>query len=177
MPRAHSKLANLVVFSTLTILSLDFARAEGTIEGSCRAQAKEVAVQTYQSCVNQARTQRIQEIRKEYQTKLSDLKSTYDQELKSLAGDKKSLADEKVTRKTKPLKGAARGQKLPEKLIPTKKLPIRQVEESNAVVVAPQDISENTQAQGTAQESAEAPYESNFESKVESDGGSNNGSN
>lgn len=149
MSRNVSRLSCLVGLAVFTVIvsSVDAAKAEGTIEVSCRAQAKEIAVQTYQNCVTQARTQRIQEIRKEYQAKLSDLKSTYDQELKSVAG-------EKATRKMKGLKSTVRGNKLPEKLIPTKKLPIRQTEESNAVVVSPHESSDAPSSPETIQEGA-----------------------
>ena len=55
------------------------------MELTCRSQAKDIAVQTYQSCITTARKQRVDEIRKEYQEKLTELKSHYDSELKKLA--------------------------------------------------------------------------------------------
>lgn len=122
------------------------AEASSPMELTCRSQAKELAVQTYQNCVTEARTQRIKEIRKEYQTKLTELKSTYDQELKSLAGAdsqnemlssdeanerlEKSKKDKMVAKarskykKAKSRVRAATGR-LPEKLTPTKSLPMQ----------------------------------------------------
>jgi hypothetical protein len=141
--------------------------AQSTIELSCRAQAKEVAVQTYQDCVTQARTQRIQEIRKEYQAKLSDLKSTYDQELKNLAGEKatskikshKAHIKTKVKNLLQNSEKSKAGNRLPEKLIPTKKLPIRQPEETNTVVLVPQETPEGAQSPESNQDRDEPQSE------------------
>ncbi len=55
-------------------------------ELSCKAQAKEVALQTYQSCVTDARKDQIDSLRKEYSAKLSELKEHYNNELRKAAG-------------------------------------------------------------------------------------------
>ena len=55
-------------------------------ELSCKAQAKEVALQTYQSCVTEARKDQIDSLRKEYSAKLSELKEHYNNELRKAAG-------------------------------------------------------------------------------------------
>ena len=55
-------------------------------ELSCKAQAKEVALQTYQSCVTEARKDQIDSLRKEYSAKLSELKEHYNSELRKAAG-------------------------------------------------------------------------------------------
>lgn len=89
------------------ILNFSYSMAQNTdIEVSCRAEAKQIAIKTYQSCVTSARNQKIDQIRKEYQTKLNDLKKYYDSELNKISGSKKSSA-----------KGVS--TKLPEKLTPT----------------------------------------------------------
>lgn len=59
-------------------------------DAECRVQAKEAALNTYQSCVKETRTNKIDEIRKEYQEKLTELKSHYEGELKKLAPTKTS---------------------------------------------------------------------------------------
>lgn len=55
-------------------------------ELSCKVQAKEVALQTYQSCVTEARKEQIDTLRKEYSAKLAELKDHYNNELKKAAG-------------------------------------------------------------------------------------------
>lgn len=66
---------------------LAFANTELTpsFELSCRSQAKDVAVKTYQSCVTENKQKKLAEIRKEYQAKLGDLKKYYDAELRKLS--------------------------------------------------------------------------------------------
>ncbi len=76
---------NLLVLSILGLISTTHAQQSSSADLTCRSQAKEIAVQTYQTCVTTARQQRVDEIRKEYQAKLTDLKSHYDSELKKLA--------------------------------------------------------------------------------------------
>ncbi len=63
-------------------------------ELSCKAQAKEVALQTYHSCVTEARKDQIDSLRKEYSAKLSELKEHYNNELRKAAG--KEAAKEAV---------------------------------------------------------------------------------
>ena len=72
------------------VLSLStVAFSQDALDSECRVQAKEAAVTTYQSCVKEARSVKIDEIRKEYQEKLTELKSHYDSELKKLAPSKR----------------------------------------------------------------------------------------
>jgi septal ring factor EnvC (AmiA/AmiB activator) len=93
-----------------------FGYAQENIDSQCRVQAKEAAITTYQSCVKEARTVKIDEIRKEYQEKLTELKSYYDGELKKLSSSKNNadnLADEAATsaQPTIQLKKKASGSK------------------------------------------------------------------
>ena len=83
----------LTMFATKTF-------AETEIELTCRAKAKEIAVETYNGCVTDARQSRIQEIREEYKTKLAEMKNHYDTELKKIAGGKTG----KGTKAEKPAK-------------------------------------------------------------------------
>ncbi len=93
-----------------------FGFTQENIDSQCRVQAKEAAITTYQSCVKEARTVKIDEIRKEYQEKLTELKSYYDGELKKLSSSKNNadnLVDEAAT-STQPtiqLKKKASGSK------------------------------------------------------------------
>lgn len=53
-------------------------------ENQCRSQAKEMAMQTYQSCLNDARAAQVEQLKKEYQQKLKALKTDYEKQIKSL---------------------------------------------------------------------------------------------
>lgn len=54
----------------------------------CRAKAKEVAAETYRGCVTEAKTQQIEQIKKDYQEKLKAMKQDYENELKKLSSSK-----------------------------------------------------------------------------------------
>jgi hypothetical protein len=80
-------LLNNVAILTVTLLGLTAqAQQQSSMELSCRAKAKEVAAQTYSSCVTDARNTQIDQIRKDYQKQLTDLKAKYDRELKKIGG-------------------------------------------------------------------------------------------
>ena len=96
----------------LVLFAFSWAQAQNTeIEVSCRSEAKQAAVKTYQSCVTSSRQQKVDQIRKEYQTKLNDLKKYYDSELSKISGGKKTTKGKKET--------AEVAHRLPEKLTPT----------------------------------------------------------
>lgn len=88
------------------------AFGQTSYELQCKAQAKEIALQTYQTCVTENRQQQIDTLRKEYQQKLMELKEHYNQELKKAAGKETSvkpnearpLDTEETTIKMKPAK-------------------------------------------------------------------------
>lgn len=129
------------LFILLSMKALAFAQE--TYDSECRVQAKEAAINTYQSCVKEARTQKIDEIRKEYQEKLTELKSYYDGELKKLSSTKASndnLTEEnsatsaqptiqlkKKTKKTKKQGNAQAITQLPTKKSTTTTLPVQNV--------------------------------------------------
>jgi hypothetical protein len=84
---------NLVIFLIFfAILMSCFAvsaeanSGSGSLELTCRSQAKDVAVTTYNNCMTDGRNKHIETIRNEYQQKLKDLKSYYDNELKRIDG-------------------------------------------------------------------------------------------
>lgn len=77
---------------SILVLILTFfattAHAESVSELTCKAQAKEIAVQTYSSCITVARNSEIDQIRKNYKEDLASLKSKYDKELKKMGSSK-----------------------------------------------------------------------------------------
>ncbi len=100
----------LSFFVTFLVAGNSFAQT--SFELSCRSKAKEIAIQTYSSCVTEAKQERVSKIRTSYQKDLANIKSKYDKELKQLNGpatQSKAPASAAV-----PMKGAA-------KTLPTKK--------------------------------------------------------
>lgn len=61
-------------------------RSSKEIETSCRIKAKEIAAETYRGCVSEQKNSQIEQIKKEYQTKLQILKNHYEAELKKMSG-------------------------------------------------------------------------------------------
>lgn len=129
----------------LLATKMTFASTE-SIDSECRIQAKETAITTYQSCVKESRAQKIDEIRKEYQSKLQELKSYYDGEMKKMSLTQKAqLDDAKTDDATIVVKKKGKNQKtnaikssgLPAKKTSSKSLPVRNVEPE----VAPQQDS------------------------------------
>lgn len=76
----------LSFFSVILFSANGFSQTSSSAEVMCRGQAKEIAMQTYSSCITQARATQVEDIRKNYQKELADLKTKYDQELKRLNG-------------------------------------------------------------------------------------------
>lgn len=62
------------------------AYGQTSYELQCKAQAKEVALQTYQTCITENRQAQIESVRKEYQQKLNELKNHYNKELQKAGG-------------------------------------------------------------------------------------------
>lgn len=118
------------LFLSLNLSTLLFstAQAQSSFELMCRNQAKEIASETYKNCVTEHRQSQVEEIRKEYQEKLSELKSHYDVELKKISAGQirnikqapQAMAAVKSTtaseiKKTGIIKRASGARELPEK--------------------------------------------------------------
>lgn len=126
-------------------------KAQDNLDSECRVQAKEAAINTYQSCVKEVRTQKIDEIRKEYQEKLTELKSHYDKELKKIIPSKNSEEGSELAPMAIQLKkGTKKDKKLTKQTIkplPTKKsksataaLPVQNIN-SEEMVIQDKDLS------------------------------------
>lgn len=108
----------------LSFSSIAFsAKAQTSTEIMCRNQAKELAAESYKNCVTEQRQTQVDQIRKEYQQKLSDLKSHYDGELKKVSGGQgpKKIEQqgkrENKTNKLAVIKRSSGARELPEKLV------------------------------------------------------------
>ncbi|MGZ3795017.1 MAG: hypothetical protein ACXVB1_01550 [Pseudobdellovibrionaceae bacterium] len=77
---------NNTLFLTLTFWTVIGHSQQTSSELMCRTKAKEIATQTYSGCVTEARNTQIDQIRKDYQKQLSELKTKYDRELKKATG-------------------------------------------------------------------------------------------
>lgn len=120
---------SFVVLFTL-LMQTQKANAQA-YEVACRAKAKEIAAETYSSCVTESKQAQLQKIRTEYQQKLNGLKSYYDGELKKLknGGTVNNSATPTVqptksnnaNTKIKTRKSGARSAALPEKTVPTQR--------------------------------------------------------
>lgn len=111
----------------------NYTVAENAIEAMCKGKAKEVAVETYKSCVTENKQAEISRIRKDYQQKLSELKEYYNKELKKLSGEKNQ-----GTAQTTPLPTPSVVRKqAPEKPVVgiAKKLPTKQQDNGPALPV------------------------------------------
>jgi hypothetical protein len=115
---------SVIVFLTLSSFILS-ASAQNSFEVMCRNQAKEIAAETYKNCVTENRQSQVEQIRKEYQQKLSDLKSHYDGELKKVSSGqnrgssaaKTPVAVEIRKDKAGVMKRASGARELPEKKV------------------------------------------------------------
>lgn len=75
-----------LVTTTLIALfsSTGFAQEMSSADNQCRAQAKEIAVQTYQTCISDSKTAKIEQIKQEYQAKIEELKKYYEAQILDL---------------------------------------------------------------------------------------------
>lgn len=69
---------------------MTMAQNNSSAELTCRAQSKEIAVQTYNNCMTTSRNQQVEDIRKNYKKELQAVKSKYEGELKKLSAATKS---------------------------------------------------------------------------------------
>ncbi len=75
----------LSVTTLSMLLSLtSFAQEMSSPDNQCRIQAKEIALKTYQSCMTNTRSAKIEQIRQEYSQKIADLKKQYEAQILEL---------------------------------------------------------------------------------------------
>lgn len=150
---------NCVYFFLITLFAVH-AHAQNSAELTCRSQAKEIAVQTYSTCITQARNNQIDDIRKNYKEELAALKAKYDQELKKMGGVAAEKTEKSGKKKSsgltlkevsaqKPTKGIAR--KLPTKSGHGDALPIQNVTDGAKVVTANESSSDSAVEKEAAQ--------------------------
>ncbi|HEX7673509.1 MAG TPA: hypothetical protein VF412_05030 [Bdellovibrio sp.] len=131
------------VFSFIAmILFTTNAFPQTSYELTCRAKAKELAAQTYASCVTESRNAQVEQIRTNYQKELAALKSKYDKELKKMAGPNSAAHSSKKTAKnaSKAQNSQAVATQLPVKAGGTSDAtPVQTVSEGSKVVAVGTD--------------------------------------
>lgn len=93
-----SMLAGFAVLMSGT-LALAQAPEAPEYELVCRVKAKEVAAEAYRGCVTEARTNQIDQLKKDYQEKLRTMKDEYERELKRLSSGAAALSTGSATPK------------------------------------------------------------------------------
>lgn len=80
-------------FFPLLMLALSLVLAEkaahaagGPIDVMCRNKAKELAVQTYQTCVTEERASRLTDLKSRYKARMSEVKDEFQRELNEING-------------------------------------------------------------------------------------------
>jgi Skp family chaperone for outer membrane proteins len=76
--------------AVLAFAGTSHAAEETSFELICRAKAKEVAADTYRTCVVENRTSEIEKLKKDYQERLRGLKEDYEKEIDKLGGKQKT---------------------------------------------------------------------------------------
>ncbi|MBC7419360.1 MAG: hypothetical protein H7328_01410 [Bdellovibrio sp.] len=123
------------VLVAVNLGSFAHAQNSSSSEFQCRSKAKEIAAETYKGCMTDQRQAQLEQIRKDYKEKLSELKSHYDKELKKLSNGKTSAAVSapEASAKSAPQEATIELKKLPRsstrasgaRSLPTKKGPIK----------------------------------------------------
>ncbi|HPI41648.1 MAG TPA: hypothetical protein PLJ21_12640 [Pseudobdellovibrionaceae bacterium] len=89
LKRIPQKSLLLVITFLLSIPSVGAAKDK--VETMCRIKAKEIALNTYSSCVTENKNKKIEKIRDSYKKELQGLKNKYDKALKNISGDEERL--------------------------------------------------------------------------------------
>ena len=97
-----------MIFIVFNLSQWVHAQNSSSAEFQCRSKAKEIAADTYKTCMTDVRQTQLEQIRKDYKEKLAELKSHYDKELKKMGTGLGTGAGTSV-------KQVTRGSKLPAK--------------------------------------------------------------
>jgi len=78
---------------------ISFANTQSSYELTCRAKAKEIAAETYRTCVTENKSAEIERLKRDYQERLRNLKDEYEVEVSKLGlkKSKKSVSQKKKT--------------------------------------------------------------------------------
>lgn len=146
------------VFAGLT------AFAQSSYELSCRNKAKEIAASTYKDCVTEQRQSQIEQIRKDYKEKMSELKNHYDNELKKMGSS--GAATSSVSNKVAPQKTSqAKANSKTMRASGARSLPKKAVK--TEVIDLTTGSTENAQAQEQATDESTSPSQNRLNTENE----------
>ena len=88
----------------VVIATFGMATAKATdFESDCRIKAKQLATESYRSCVKENKTAQIETLKKDYEGRLKKLKQQYEQEIQNLSlGEKNKGLQKKQATKSSP---------------------------------------------------------------------------
>lgn len=118
-------LLNNLGFFVFTLGAATAFAQQSSTELTCRAKAKEIASQAYSTCTSESKKTQIDQIRKDYQKQLTDLKAKYDRELKKVSG--KGSSNAMTTKSAPPMAASASTGSMPKatkgiaRTLPTRK--------------------------------------------------------
>ncbi|HRO68597.1 MAG TPA: hypothetical protein PL182_13580, partial [Pseudobdellovibrionaceae bacterium] len=84
--KAHQKYFAFVMMVLSVMLASMAARAQNEMDLSCRAKAKETALEIYQGCMTESRALKIKTIRDGYRSEMASVKAKYESMLKDMKG-------------------------------------------------------------------------------------------
>lgn len=93
---ASTSLVYVLSFTAVYAATGGMKTSGAEIENSCRAKAKEVAADTYRSCVTENKTAQIEKIKADYQEKIKALKADYEAKIQMLGGKVTAKKDSKA---------------------------------------------------------------------------------
>ena len=88
------KLTAMAIFLA-SMASFALVTDNSSIELTCRAKAKDIAADTYRTCISENRAAEIDNLKKSYQERLRSLKEDYEKEIQKLGGKVKTSRNEK----------------------------------------------------------------------------------
>lgn len=135
--KAREKYFAFVMMILSVILASKAARAQSEMEMTCRSKAKIEALEIYQGCMSEARTQKINTIRESYRAEIGALKAKYDEMLKELkpTDGGKAASPEVSATKMPPMSSGSLGKaEIPTKGVPST-LPAKKFDNGPALPV------------------------------------------
>lgn len=148
MPSTNHLPTAILIAAIINLFAGLSAFADASYELSCRNKAKELAAESYKSCVTENRQSQLQQIRSDYKEKLAELKSHYDNELKKMSGkqadspEQSKMTQSKSTGKSKAMRSSG-ARNLPKKTVRTEVIdlttPAPQTEQQDEVQIQSQN--------------------------------------
>ena len=112
---AATGLIYILSFTAVYAATAGMQTSGAEIETSCRVKAKEIAADTYRSCVTENKTAQIEKIKADYQEKIKALKADYEAKIQILGGKVPAKKDSKVMQASNKSESKAENKSVNEK--------------------------------------------------------------